>query len=232
DPMDAPKIDKISVHHRIMHHFLEHCYAPAIDTLAADFRVDREAIASNLLALQEYHGVVLHPNNSEVWVAHPFSAAPTCFAVRRGGRCWWGNCAWCSFGIAALLGGDGVTIESRLGADGRPVTVHVDHGRVRDDLLVHFPVAMTRVWDNVIYADSTVLFFESQEEIDRWARCHNIARGDSQPAQRVYQLGERWYGRHLDRDWHKWTLDEAREIFAGCGLSGPIWELPQSADRF
>jgi hypothetical protein len=40
---------------------------------------------------------------------------------------------------------------------------------------------MTRVWDNVIYADSTVLFFESDAQIDSWAKRHSIARGDSQP---------------------------------------------------
>src|SRR4029453_2138859 len=26
----------------------------------------------------------------------------------------------------------------------------------------------------------------------------------------VFQLGAAWYGHHLDEDWHKWTLDEAR----------------------
>jgi hypothetical protein len=91
---------------------------------------------------------------------------------------------------------------------------------------------MTRVWDNVIYADSTVLLFESDAQIDSWAKRHRIARGDSQPIQRVYQLGDAWYGRHLDEHWHKWTLDEARAIFTKCGLSGPIWELPQSGERF
>jgi hypothetical protein len=69
-------------------------------------------------------------------------------------------------------------------------------------------------------------------QIDSWANRHNIARGDSQPIQRVFQLGAAWYGHHLDEDWHKWTLDEARAIFAKCCLSGPIWELPHSSERF
>src|SRR4030095_16588433 len=86
--------------------------------------------------------------------------------------------------------------------------------------------------DNVIYADSLVLFFESESQIDSWAKRHNIARGDSQPAQRVYELGATWYAHHLDKNWHKWTLEEARAIFTKCGLAGPIWDLPHSDERF
>ena len=36
-----------------------------------------------LYDLQEYHGVVLHPNEPRVWVLHSFSLAPTSFYVRR-----------------------------------------------------------------------------------------------------------------------------------------------------
>jgi hypothetical protein len=225
-------LDKISLHYVIMHHFMEHCCAPTSDAVATYFGVEREEVASAMFALQEYHGVVLHPHCPEVWVIHPFSTAPTCFTVRHGERSWWANCAWCSLGIAALLDGNGVSIESSVGADSSPVTVHVDSGRVQEDLLVHFPVPMTRVWDNVIYADSMVLFFESDAQIESWAKRHRIARGDSQPIQRVYQLGDAWYGHHLDEHWHKWTLDEARTIFRRCELSGPIWELPHSSERF
>jgi hypothetical protein len=230
--MAVHTLDKISLHYVIMRHLMEHCYAPSSDALATYFGVEREEVASAMFGLQEYHGMVLHPHCPEVWVIHPFSTAPTCFTVRHGERSWWANCAWCSLGIAALLGGDGVSIESNLGADSSPVTVQVDGGRVQEDLLVHFPVPMTRVWDNVIYADSTVLFFESDAQIYSWSKRHRIARGDSQPIQRVYQLGAAWYGHHLDEHWHKWTLEEARGIFAKCGLRGSIWELPHSSERF
>jgi len=231
--MAHPALDKISLHHAIMHHFIQHCHAPSSDWLATYFGVAREQVASAMFALQEYHGVVLHPHCPEVWVAHPFSTGPTCFTVRHGERRWWGNCAWCSLGIAALLGGNDVFIDSYLGADSRPVTVYVDGGRVREDhLLVHFPTPMKRIWDNVIYGDSTVLLFESEAQIDSWTKRHGIPRGDSQPIQRVYQLGATWYGSHLAADWHKWTVDEARAIFVACGLSGPIWDLPHSSATF
>lgn len=225
-------LNKISLHHVIMRHLVDHGHAPANDLLAGIFEVSPEDVARTLSALQDYHGVVLHPHCPEVWVMHPFCTAPTNFSVRFKERLWWGNCAWCSLGIAALLGGNGIRIDSTLGAEGKPVTVHVDGGRVQEHLLVHFPVPMTRVWDNVIYSDSTVLLFESHGEVDAWAKRHNIARGDVQPIQRVYDLGAVWYGRHLDEDWHKWTIAEAKEIFAKFKLSGPIWDLPYSRERF
>ncbi len=66
------------------------------------------------------------------------------------------------------------------------MTVHIDDGLVRENPLVHFPIPMTNVWDNVIYSDSTVLFFDSDAQIDDWTRRRNIARGDTQPVQRVW----------------------------------------------
>ena len=225
-------LNKISLHHVIMHHFVDHGYAPTNDALATIFDASLEEVARALSALQDYHGVVLHPHRPEVWVMHPFCAAPTNFAARLRERLWWGNCAWCALGIAALLGGNGIRIDSTLGAEGKPITVHVDGGRVQESLFVQFPVPMTRVWDNVIYSDSTVLLFESHTDIDAWAKRHNIARGDVQPIQRVYDLAAAWYGHHLDEDWHKWTMVEAKEIFAKFELCGPIWDLPEGDERF
>ena len=119
--MAVHTLGKISLHYVIMRHLMEHCYAPTSDDLATHFGVQRKEIASAMSALQEYHGVVLHPHCPEVWVIHPFSTAPTCFTVRYGERSWWGNCALCSLGIAALLGaeefdqtrGTGVEVEDR-----------------------------------------------------------------------------------------------------------------------
>ncbi len=230
--MPVLPLNKISLHYVIMRNLMDQGFAPTANDLSASFGVKAEEVVQTLSMLQDYHGVVLHPHCPEVWVMHPFSTAPTCFVVRHAQRLWWGNCAWCSLGIAALLGGNGISIDTRLGADGDPVTVHIDDGRVQGEWLVHFPVPMARAWDNVIYTDSTILIFESPAAIEIWAKRHNIARGDVQSIQRVYDLAAVWYGHHLDPDWHKWTLSEAREIFKKFGLSGPIWDLPQSAERF
>src|SRR3954451_24697696 len=93
NPRTVRPLDKISLHYVILRYFMEHCHAPTCDALATHFGAERDEIASALFALQEYHGVVLHPHCPEVWVIHPFSTGPTCFTVRQGERSWWGNWA-------------------------------------------------------------------------------------------------------------------------------------------
>src|SRR4051812_19493554 len=91
------------LHYAIIKHIVDHGYAPDTDALSAIFGVTHNEIVTALNNLQEYHGVVLHPGESKIWVIHPFSLAPTNFLVRSNNGLWWGNCAWCSLGIAALL---------------------------------------------------------------------------------------------------------------------------------
>ncbi|MHB1543731.1 MAG: organomercurial lyase [Gammaproteobacteria bacterium] len=155
--MPIGEINSATLHRAILQHLVDHGFAPSRLALAQRFGVDADAevVAGALHMLQGMHGVVLHPHVPEVWIAHPFSTAPTPFTVRHDTRVWWGNCAWCSLGVAALLGGNDVKIQTTLGAEGQPVTIHVDNGRVREELWVHFPIPMTHAWDNVVYTCST-----------------------------------------------------------------------------
>jgi len=221
-----------SLHHAIVRHFVDCGYAPAHASLCRQFGVSAETMTVALQDLASYHGVVLHPHTPEVWIAHPFSSAPTLFSVRAGERQWWSNCAWCALGVTALIGGNNVTIDTVLGADSKPAVIHIDDHRVREDLVVHFPVPMARAWDNVVYTCSVMLAFTSAGDVDEWSRRHSIVRGDVQPMQRVYDFARVWYGRHLDEDWRKWTTDEARGIFNRFGLIDPIWYLPSTSERF
>ena len=230
--MTACELNCATLHHAIVRHMVDHGSAPSRLALARHFGVDADSVAVTLRALQDMHGVVLHPHVPEVWIAHPFATAPTPFAVHHRERIWWGNCAWCSLGVAALVGGNDVTIQTTLGAEGQSVTIHVDGGFVRESLWVHFPIPMTQAWDNVVYTCSTMLVFDSERAIDEWCVRHAIQRGDAQPIQCAYDFASVWYGRHLDPDWRKWTTDEARRMFARFGFRGPVWALPESKQRF
>lgn len=95
-------LNKSSLHFAVIDTFLKQGFAPTLGELAERFDVSVEEMRAALRALQDYHGIVLHPHNEEIWVAHPFSTVPTGFLVSSGGREWWGNCAWCSLGLAAL----------------------------------------------------------------------------------------------------------------------------------
>lgn len=228
----ASALSHASLHHAILRSFVDRGHAPSHAELAESFGVDARTMTAALQDLAAYHGVVLHPHAPEVWIAHPFSSAPTTFVVRHGERIWWGNCAWCSLGIAALLGGRDVTIETTLGAEGRSVAIHVEEHRIEENLVVHFPVPMTRAWDNVIFTCSVMLVFETESAVDAWSARHALPRGDVQRIQRAYDFAREWYGRHLEPDWQKWTTDEARSLFEKHDLRGPLWDLPRTGERF
>lgn len=220
------------LHHTILKFIVDYGYAPEIHELAARLKISEEATAHALDDLQAYHGVVLHPNSHKIWVVHPFSLAPTNFVVRTTTQHWWGNCAWCSLGVAALLNQD-CTITTVLGAEGQQMTLHIQNGHLLEtDYVVHFPIPMVKAWDNVIYTCSTMLLFEQETQVEDWCKQHRIAKGDVQPLQNIWEFSKVWYGNHLNPDWHKWTNAEAHQIFTRFGLTHPIWEIPVSDGRF
>jgi hypothetical protein len=100
--------------------------------------------------LHDAHALVLD-SAGEIRMANPFSAVPTPYRVRAGGRWWHGNCAWDAFGICAALG-----------TDGRIETICLDCGdelafEVRDEqpgdqsLLFHCLVPASHWWDDIVY---------------------------------------------------------------------------------
>lgn len=118
--------------------------------LAAHFELPPVEIEALLRRLQDdHHALVLLPGSTYIWMANPFSALPTSFAVTSGRTSWWGNCIWDSLGIAALLNidadvetlcpdcGQGLRIEIR---DGEPVT---------DIGLAHFVVPARDWWTDL-----------------------------------------------------------------------------------
>ena len=225
-------LDNASLHYTIISDLIDRGCAPSAAALARRFGASPGEISAAMRALADYHGVVLHPNSDEVWVIHPFSTAPTGFVCEAGGKQWWGNCAWCSLGIAVLAGSRCV-ITTTLGAEGERVRLTVENGRVTPaGLVVHFPIPMTRAWDNVVYTCSTMLVFRDEAQVAEWSARHRIPRGDVQPVAKVLELAQRWYGEHLRPDWTKKSVAEARAIFTELGFTHPVWSLPLQEGRF
>lgn len=220
------------LHYLIIDGIIRNGFAPDNDELAVALGTTRDKVVEELYRLQEYHGVVLHPNEAKVWVIHPFSLAPTNFYVESEKGQWWGNCAWCSLGIAALLKDD-VTITTTIGAETKQIEVHILNGEIQEKhLYIHFPIPMQKAWDNVIYTCSNMLIFESENQIDQWTKTHNIPKGDVQPIDKIWKFARRWYENHLSPQWTKWTVEDAKKIFNEFGLNGTIWDLRKSNDRF
>jgi len=225
-------ITKGLLHAAILQYIIREGFAPDLKTLAGLLNTDTEEIKKGLYDLQDYHGVVLHPGSHVIWVIHPFSLAPTNFLVKSSKGSWWGNCAWCSLGVAALLKED-LTITTRLAAYDEQIIIHITNGEVVEkDLLVHFSVPMANAWDNVIYTCSTMLVFKDEEQVNDWTKRHHIPRGDIQSIDNVWQFSKKWYGNHLNPEWQKWTMQEAKDIFIAFNLTNKTWDLEKSAARF
>lgn len=225
-------MNNTSLHGFIIASFLNKQRPPNISEIAAHFRCDEATARHGLRALADYHGAVLHPKSDEVWVSHPFSAAPTTYVVSAGDRKWWGNCAWCSLGVMKLVGGSS-SFTTRTGAIGQEVTVRIRNGELLDtDFVIHFPVPMTKAWSNVIYTCSVQLLFRDEAEVDEWCATRGIPKGDVRPIKQIWDFACEWYGRHADVDWTKWTVSEAIDIFERHGLTGPTWSIGDTADRF
>ncbi|MEE8657999.1 hypothetical protein CGLAMM_05180 [Acetobacteraceae bacterium EV16G] len=220
------------LHESIIKTFILQQRPPTRRELSTHLRCDDVQVRTGLHALADDHGVVLHPGSDEIWIAHPFSAAPTTCVVTLGDRKWWGNCIWCALGVVHLIGGTG-TIETRLSAIDAPVTVRIENGVLLDeDFVVHFPIKMKQAWENVVYTCSVQLLFRDAAQTDEWCAVRNIPRGDVRPIRQIWEFAKIWYGRHADADWKKWTVKEAIEIFARHHLDGPTWSLSEEAARF
>ena len=225
-------VTKANLHHAIISGIIKNGFAPSNVELANLLNSDVDGIIRGLNELQEYHGVVLHPDKPEVWVIHPFSLAPTNFYVQSKKGQWWGNCAWCSLGVAALLNED-VKITTTIGAETKQVEIKIVDEKIQDsDYYIHFPIPMKNAWDNVVYTCSNMLVFENEEQVDDWTRRHNIPKGDIQSLETIWNFAKKWYGNHLRTDWQKWTVDEAKQMFKEFSLTGEIWNLDDNKDRF
>jgi len=225
-------ITNSTLHYSIIREIIENGFAPNVEDLVEILQVDKEEIVKGLYDLQEYHGVVLHPNEPKIWVIHPFSLAPTNFYVKSKKGEWWGNCAWCSLGVAALLKDD-VKITTTIGAETKQIEINIINGEIQEkNYYIHFPIPMKNAWDNVIYTCSNMLVFESKKQIDEWTKKHNIPKGDIQPIENIWNFSKKWYGNHLNPKWTKWTIEEAKQMFREFELNDKIWKLEDSKERF
>lgn len=226
------QLNNSTLHHYILQHIIDYGRAPRITEISEHFSLDSTKVVGALQALQDYHGVVLHPRSSEVWVIHPFATAPTNFWIQSKDGSWWGNCAWCSLGAAALLNRD-LTITTNLGGESQQIVIEIKGGQlIHKDLYIHFPIPMINAWDNVIYTCSTMLMFQSEADVSDWCRRHGIPIGDVQPIQNIWKFSKVWYGNHLNPQWEKWSVNQACQIFEQFGLANKIWQMPKSSGRF
>ena len=75
-------ITNSTLHYTILEHVIDKGFAPEVEDLSKILNISDSEVKAALYILQEYHGVVLHPDKPKIWAIHPFSLAPTNFIVK------------------------------------------------------------------------------------------------------------------------------------------------------
>ncbi len=212
----------------VIRHLVETGRAPEPRELAGAYACTDEQVEASLHRLHEHHGLVLHPHSRRIWIAHPFSTAPTPFFVRSARGGWWANCAKCAMGVAAILD-ENATIHARLGAEDEPLALKIVDGRpAQRDLVMHVALPVAHWWDNVIHTCSTIQFFRDETQAAAWSAAHGINRGAVLPIEQAWELARQWYGNALHPEWRRKTAQEAAALFESLGLAGEFWRVPES----
>ena len=71
-----------------------------------------------------------------------------------------------------------------------------------------------------------MLYFRSEEHIDRWCNTWKMNRGGVMTLDQCWRLALAWYG--PDRraaEWRRRTVEEVEEVFGEVGLTSPFWNL-------
>lgn len=122
--------------------------APEVAEAAERVGLGVPEAAAGWRRLHDAHAIVLD-DGERLRMANPFSAVPTPYAVRAGGRMWFANCAWDAIGICAALHCDGEIVTTCPDC-GDPIELGVTGERPSDEtLLFHCLVPAAHWWDDI-----------------------------------------------------------------------------------
>ena len=137
----------IALRNRTYRHFVDTGCPPT----AGDLGLPQAEVDAGWRRLHDAHALVLDPATAEIRMLNPFSAVPTAYRVRAGGRSWYANCAWDALGICAALQVDG-RIESSCPDCDEPIAVEISAEQPDDpSLLFHCLVPAARGWDDIVF---------------------------------------------------------------------------------
>lgn len=124
---------------------------PTVEQTAGALGREPHEVDAAYRRLAEGRVIVLESGTTDVWMANPFSAAPTSFRVRSGDRWWWGTCAWDAPGILAMLGVDG-TVTTSCADCGEALELRIEGGSLLPaEAVGHFAVPAARWWEDIGY---------------------------------------------------------------------------------
>jgi hypothetical protein len=147
--MEPHELDAL-VRREVYTSFVDHGRPPDAAVLARQLELSLGGLHDSYERLANEQALVLDPRSRAIWMAIPFSAAPTPVRVRaEDGRAWWANCAWDGLGIPAMLGVD-ARVETVCPATGTPIAVPVADGRpAPGPWALRMAVPLAQWWDDI-----------------------------------------------------------------------------------
>jgi hypothetical protein len=204
---------------------------PTAAEAAGQLGLAEEEVVAGWRRLHDEHVLVLTADRTAIRIAHPFSAAPMNFVVASDEQKWWGGCAWDSFGIMAALGRT-VLVATTCLACRRPLALHADPERApAEGYVAHVQVPAARWWDDVVVTCSTIRLACDALHVRSWACEQGQQVGAIVDLVTLWRLARLWYGDRLRDDFRRFTPQEADEVFAGLGLTGPFWSMGSTSDQ-
>lgn len=71
-----------------------------------------------------------------------------------------------------------------------------------------------------------MLFFRSEEHIERWCATWHLDKGAVIPIDKGWELAQVWYSEdRREPSWRRRTLEETESVFARLGFTSEFWSL-------
>jgi len=139
------------VRYHVYDYVMREGLSPTIAETSSVLSRSTHQVRSSFQRLADGHVLVLQKGSGEVLMANPFSAVPTPFLVKAGGRSYYGNCVWDAMGIPAMLQQD-ATIEASCGCCSTAMNLKITNGSLEAARgIAHFAIPAAHWWDDIVF---------------------------------------------------------------------------------
>jgi len=135
----------------VYRHFAETARRPSPEEVSSRAGVPAAEVVAAYARLRAQRVLLLEDDGASIRMAPPFSGVPTQHVAVVGGKRYFANCAWDSFGIPAALGSAEALVESRCEQSGEPLRLPIGpDGPPPSDWLFHCAVPAAHWWDDLV----------------------------------------------------------------------------------
>ncbi|KIW35266.1 uncharacterized protein PV07_01970 [Cladophialophora immunda] len=230
--------DARQLRYEVFQFILERCRHPTVQELVVPGSRDESQVTLQLRKLHDLHHLKLHdegvPTPTPIAMVHPFSHLPTPYIVTKAGKLWWVNCAWCAFGLAAMLSPGEVNVKVLTPSQGELLTFEVVDGditkvigengeRSLQQYYAFFSAPPSKWWIDVRFACSGIQICTSEQEAQSFAQRHAFHHGDVISLDKLWKLSKAWYSNKAAYDYDRMTPQEVEKLFMDLGLTSLYW---------